>query len=76
MESDENTKVRVIVKNEPSKWWAWSLAILIIIWSLFGALGAVGNYYLVNSGFYDDIFSDAKKNIGEYPDNGTSNEQQ
>ena len=76
MESSENTKIPVSLKNEPSKWWAWSLAIMILIWSLFGALGAAVNYYLVNSGFYEDIFTDAKKNIGEYPENGTSREQQ
>ena len=75
MESSENTKIPVSLKNEPSKWWAWSLAIMILIWSLFGALGAAVNYYLVNSGFYEDIFTDAKKNIGEYPENGTSAEQ-
>ena len=76
MDSLENTKIPVTVKNEPSKWWAWSLAIVIIIWSLFGALGSSFNYYLVNSGFYDDIFSDGKKSLGEYPENGTSREQQ
>lgn len=64
------------IKNEPSKWWAWSLAILILIWSIFGAFGAAVNYYLVNSGFYEDIFSQAKNDIGPYPENGTSKEQQ
>ena len=75
MQSQENTQIPVTIKG-PSKWWAWSLAILILIWSFFGAFGAAVNYYLVNSGFYDDIFSDAKKDIGPYPENGTNKEQQ
>ena len=52
------------------------MAILILIWSLFGAFGTAVNYYLVNSGFYDDIFSQAKNEIGPYPEKGTSKEQQ
>ena len=75
MQSQENTQIP-ITPESPSKWWAWSLAILILIWSLFGALGAAVNYYLVNSGFYEDIFSDAKDGMGPYPENGTSREKQ
>ena len=63
------------IKEEPSKWWAWSLAIIILIWSLFSALGAAGNYYFANSGFIDEIVSEAQKEIGPYPDNGSSFEQ-
>lgn len=76
MQSQENTQIPVSLKKEPSKWWAWSLAILILIWSLFGAIGASVNYYLVNSGFYEDMFSDIKDDLGVYPENGTSREQQ
>lgn len=76
MQSQENTQIPVSLKKEPSKWWAWSLAILILIWSLLGAIGASVNYYLVNSGFYEDMFSDVKDDLGEYPENGTSREQQ
>ena len=72
----QNAVITLPVKNEPSKWWAWSLAILILLWSLFGALGAAVNYYLINSGFYDDIFSEAKEGMGPYPENGTSREKQ
>ena len=43
---------------------------------MFGALGAAVNYYLVNSGFYEDIFSDAKDGMGPYPENGTSRDKQ
>ena len=75
MQSQENTQIPVTT-GSPSKWWAWSLAILILIWSLFGALGAAVNYYLVNSGFYEDIFSDAKDGMGPYPENGTSRDKQ
>jgi len=75
MQSQENTQIPVTPES-PSKWWAWSLAILILIWSLFGALGAAVNYYLVNSGFYEDIFSDAKDGMGPYPENGTSRDKQ
>ena len=75
MQSQENNQIP-ITPESPSKWWAWSLAILILIWSLFGALGAAVNYYLVNSGFYEDIFSDAKDGMGPYPENGTSREKQ
>ena len=63
------------IKEEPSKWWAWSLAIIILLWSLFSALGAAGNYYFANSGFIDEIVSEAQKEIGPYPDNGSSFEQ-
>ena len=63
------------IKEEPSKWWAWSLAIIILLWSLFSALGAAGNYYFANSGFIDEIVSEAQKEIGPYPDNGSSYEQ-
>ncbi|CAI8240179.1 MAG: Uncharacterised protein [Methanobacteriota archaeon] len=75
MQSQENTQIPVSTES-PSKWWAWSLAILILIWSLFGAFSAALNYYLVNSGFYDGIFSDAKDGMGPYPENGTSREKQ
>tara|TARA_B100001996_G_scaffold380118_1_gene367016 strand:+ start:2606 stop:3235 length:630 start_codon:yes stop_codon:yes gene_type:complete len=75
MQSQENTQIPVSIES-PSKWWAWSLAILILIWSLFGALGAAVNYYLVDSGFYDEMFSDAKDGMGPYPENGTSREKQ
>ena len=63
------------IKKEPSKWWAWSLAIIILLWSLFSALAAAGNYYFANSGFIDDVVSQAKEDIGPYPENGTSFEQ-
>ena len=63
------------IKEEPSKWWAWSLAIIILLWSLFSALAAAGNYYFANSGFIDDVVSQAKEDIGPYPENGTSFEQ-
>ena len=75
MQSQQNTQIP-FTPESPSKWWAWSLAILILIWSFFGVLGAAVNYYLVNSGFYEDISSDAKKDIGPYPENGTNKEQQ
>ena len=71
----QNPIVRIPTKEEPSKWWAWSLAIIILLWSLFGAIGAVGNYYLSNSGFFDEAFSQAKDGLGPYPENGTSAEQ-
>ena len=67
--------VRIPVKEEPSKWWAWSLAIIILLWSLFGALGAAVNYYIASSGFFEDIATQAKEDIGPYPENGTSAEQ-
>ena len=63
------------IKKEPSKWWAWSLAIIILLWSLFSALAAAGNYYFANSGFIDGVVSQAKEDIGPYPDNGSSFEQ-
>ena len=63
------------IKEEPSKWWAWSLAIIILLWSLFSALAAAGNYYFANSGFIDGVVSQAKEDIGPYPDNGSSFEQ-
>ncbi len=76
MQSMESNQTIVSLDKEPSKWWAWGLAILILIWSVLGALGGAVNYYLANSGFFEDIAADAKKDIGPYPENGTSMEQQ
>tara|TARA_B100000945_G_scaffold316213_1_gene316712 strand:+ start:1607 stop:2260 length:654 start_codon:yes stop_codon:yes gene_type:complete len=71
----QNPVVRIPTKEEPSKWWAWSLAIIILLWSLFGAIGAVANFYLANSGLFDEAFTQAKDGLGPYPENGTSAEQ-
>ena len=38
-------------------------------------MAAAGNYYFANSGFIDDVVSQAKEDIGPYPENGTSFEQ-
>jgi hypothetical protein len=76
MQSLEPNHTIVSLNDEPSKWWSWGLAILILIWSVLGALGGAVNYYLANSGFYDNLATDAKRDIGPYPENGTSAEQQ
>ena len=76
MQSLESNQTIVSLNDEPSKWWSWGLAIFILIWSVLGALGGAVNYYLANSGLLEDITADAKRDIGPYPENGTSRDQQ
>jgi hypothetical protein len=69
MQIQEVNNTIIAIKNEPSKWWAWGLAILIALWSIFGVLGAAAAYYFADSGWLEDL------DAGPYPDEGTSGEQ-
>ena len=62
-----------VTDGEPSKWWAWGLALGIAIMTILGAFGSIVNVLMP----YDIFLADWNpEDPGIFPENGTSDEQE